>query len=193
MAPIVAIYITWVVWALSWWAAALWSNPTIKRAGIAREWFYRVLALVGVVLLLGLRHNTYDIHYGFWSPLKGVVGWTLAALVAAGFAFSWWARIYLGRLWSSSVTRKSEHKVVDTGPYGYVRHPIYTGITLASFATAAVVGTPTSLLGAVLMTAGWYVKARLEERFLREELGFEAYDSYARRVPMLVPFVHWPF
>ena len=193
MAPIIAIYLTWIVWVLTWWAAALWSNPTIKRAGWAREWFYRLLAFVGAVLLLGIHHNYYDIHYGFWSPLKGIVGWVLAALVVFGFGFSWWARIYLGRLWSSSVTRKSEHKIVDSGPYHYVRHPIYTGITLACFATAAVVGTPTSLLGAVIMTAGWYFKARLEERFLREELGYEAYDSYARRVPMLVPFVHWPF
>ena len=44
-------------------------------------------------------------------------------------------------------------------------------------------------LGAGMMTSGWYFKARLEERFLREELGAEAYDAYARRVPMLVPFV----
>jgi len=38
------------------------------------------------------------------------------------------------------------------------------------------------------MTLGWYIKARLEERFLRDELGAEAYAAYSRRVPMLVPF-----
>jgi protein-S-isoprenylcysteine O-methyltransferase Ste14 len=72
-----------------------------------------------------------------------------------------------------------------------VRHPIYAGIVLATLATAVVSGTPSSFLGAALMTLGWYVKARIEEHFLREELGPEAYDSYARRVPMLVPFLHW--
>ena len=40
-----------------------------------------------------------------------------------------------------------------------------------------------------LMTLGWYVKARLEERFLRDELGAEAYGAYAQRVPMLLPFM----
>ena len=40
-----------------------------------------------------------------------------------------------------------------------------------------------------LMTLGWYIKARLEERFLSDELGAEAYEAYARRVPMLVPFM----
>ena len=39
------------------------------------------------------------------------------------------------------------------------------------------------------MTIGWIIKARLEERFLRKELGPEAYDDYARHVPMLVPFL----
>jgi protein-S-isoprenylcysteine O-methyltransferase Ste14 len=39
------------------------------------------------------------------------------------------------------------------------------------------------------MTVSWYIKARMEERFLREQLGAEAYDAYARRVPMLVPFL----
>src|SRR5438445_12979167 len=50
----------------------------------------------------------------------------------------WWARIHLGRLWSSNVTRKKNHHVVDSGPYGIVRHPIYTGVIVASIATAAI-------------------------------------------------------
>ncbi len=71
-----------------------------------------------------------------------------------------------------------------------MRHPIYTGIIVASYATAAAEGTTlTAFLGATLMTLGWYIKARLEERFLRAELGAEAYDAYARRTAMLVPFV----
>jgi protein-S-isoprenylcysteine O-methyltransferase Ste14 len=56
-------------------------------------------------------------------------------------------------------------------------------------ATAALRGTAGAWLGVAVMTFGWYVKARLEERFLREQLGAEAYGAYARRVPMLVPFL----
>jgi protein-S-isoprenylcysteine O-methyltransferase Ste14 len=48
-------------------------------------------------------------------------------------------------------------------------------------------GTAAAWLGAGVMTLGWYVKARMEEEFLREELGIDAYGGYARRVPMLVP------
>jgi protein-S-isoprenylcysteine O-methyltransferase Ste14 len=86
------------------------------------------------------------------------------------------------------VSRKAEHHIVDTGPYRIVRHPIYTGIILASAATALQRGTAQAWLGMSVMTLGWYIKARLEERFLRDELGADAYGAYARRVPMLVPF-----
>jgi len=78
--------------------------------------------------------------------------------------------------------------VVDRGPYGIVRHPIYTGILLSVFATAAVKGTVLGLAGAAIITLGIWMKARLEERWLREQLGADAYDSYRRRVPMLLPF-----
>jgi protein-S-isoprenylcysteine O-methyltransferase Ste14 len=102
--------------------------------------------------------------------------------------FAWWARLHIGRLWSSSVTRKSGHHIVDTGPYRLVRHPIYSGVSLSAIATAAIRGTAQGVLGAGLLILGFYVKARLEERFLRDELG-PAYDAYACRVAMLVPFL----
>ena len=70
-----------------------------------------------------------------------------------------------------------------------MRHPIYTGIIIALVATAATEATLVALLGAVLIAIGLWVKARAEERFLSAELGPDAYESYCRRVPMLVPFL----
>jgi protein-S-isoprenylcysteine O-methyltransferase Ste14 len=121
------------------------------------------------------------------------VGYTGAYLLAgatlAGIVFAWWARIHLGRLWSSGVTRKEDHHVVDTGPYSLVRHPIYTGLLAAALATTVAQATATALVGWMLIVLGLWTKARAEERFLAAELGPEAYDSYRLRVPMLVPFV----
>ena len=91
--------------------------------------------------------------------------------------------------WSSSVTRKEGHHVVDTGPYALVRHPIYTGVLVAAAATAIEQGTAASLAGMGLITLGYWIKARLEESFLRAELGTDAYDAYARRTGMLLPFL----
>ncbi len=113
----------------------------------------------------------------------------LAGLTLVGISFTWWARIHLGRFWSNAITRKEGHRVIDTGPYGLVRHPIYTGLIAGMLATGVAVGTVTAMLGAVLISLGMWQKARMEEGFLTHELGANAYGSYCRRVPMLVPFL----
>jgi protein-S-isoprenylcysteine O-methyltransferase Ste14 len=74
------------------------------------------------------------------------LGWVLVGVAAAGFLFPWCARIHLGELWSSAITRKADHGIVDTGPYGLVRHPIDTGVLTAVVATALDTATPTAFL-----------------------------------------------
>ena len=177
----------WGVWWILWMAAAVWSDRAVKAPARRHHVLYRVLPAAGVVLLFGAVRSRSGEATLWRTP--DVIAWAMVGVAAAGFVFTWWARIHLGRLWSSGVSRKAEHHIVDTGPYGIVRHPIYTGIILASAATAVQRGTAQAWLGMGLMTLGWYVKARLEERFLRDELGAEAYGAYARRVPMLLPFM----
>jgi protein-S-isoprenylcysteine O-methyltransferase Ste14 len=63
-----------------------------------------------------------------------------------GLSITWWARIYLGRVWSGVVTCKEDHKLIDTGPYAFIRHPIYTELVIALFATAAVEATVPAML-----------------------------------------------
>jgi protein-S-isoprenylcysteine O-methyltransferase Ste14 len=177
----------WIVWWLSWWAAALWSDRAVKQPARHRQILYRVFAAAGVILLFGLYHHDVRVEGVLWqTPL--VIAWSMVGVAVVGLLFAWWARFHLGRLWSAAVGRKAEHHVVDTGPYAIVRHPIYTGIIIASTATSALRGTALAWLGASVMTIGWMIKARMEEKFLREQLGAAAYDDYARRVPMLSPF-----
>jgi hypothetical protein len=95
-----------------------------------------------------------------------------------GLLLTWQARIHLGRLWSSAITRKERHRVVDTGPYAFVRHPIYTGIITAVLATAVAEATFTALAGAAFICSGLYLKARAEERFLMVELDYESYYRF---------------
>lgn len=196
MWPDTAIYIPWWIWAVTWIAASLWANRTVKRPGIAREWLYRIVALAGFGFLLGGYGRSVNGHFelGPWPGLMGLhwyppvaVGWAMVGLTFAGFAFAWWARIHLGRLWSGSITRKEGHKVIDTGPYAIVRHPIYTGILLSGIASAVAIATLHAYIGAALLIVGYWIKARLEETWLRQELGPDAYDAYRRRVPMLIP------
>jgi protein-S-isoprenylcysteine O-methyltransferase Ste14 len=176
----------WLVWLICWLVAAFSSDRSVKAPAGTNQLGYRALAAIGALLLFGRRDPTREIL--LWHA-PSIVGWTMVAAVLAGLLFTAWARIHLGRLWSGNVARKAEHHLVDTGPYGIVRHPIYTGIMLASMAMAVIRGTAAAWLGVAIMTLGWYVKARMEEAFLREQLGAEDYDRYASRIPMLIPFV----
>jgi protein-S-isoprenylcysteine O-methyltransferase Ste14 len=185
--PNEAFQVIWIGWVVSWVAASLWSGRTEKRAATREMWIYRIVIFAGAILIapwtaqvLGERPAWQVGSYGAYA---------FVGVMLTGLALTWWARIHLGRLWSSAITRKEEHRLVETGPYEHVRHPIYTGLIIALLATAASEATPVAALGAVLIALGLWLKARTEERFLLTELGPDAYESYRRRVPMLVPFV----
>jgi len=196
MPPEQAIMWAWLAWVLSWLAAAPWSKRTAKRAGSGSELAHSLVTSVGLFLLFSSANPSaawapatwrFDAAaLQLWSP-PDVIGWGLTAAAILGFGVCWWARLHLGPLWSGRVMRKEDHRVVETGPYVLVRHPIYTGLIMASVATALLKGSVLNLAGAVLVIAGLWMKARLEERFLRSELGPDAYGTYAARVPMLVP------
>ena len=187
MTPQLAINYLWLIWFVSWIAAAFWSDRSTKRPPLGSELLYRVVTFVGAVFLFAFVSRSYRGTLSMWS-LDRTAEWALVGFAVVGFLFCWWARLHLGRLWSGWVTKKADHRIVDTGPYGIVRHPIYTGLLLAALATAILKGTVYALIGALLMGLGFWIKARLEERFLCQELGADAYDAYRRRVPMLVPF-----
>ena len=185
--PSETLELIWIVWLLSWVAASFWSGRTQRRVGTLETWTYRAAMIAGGILLVPWTAWTlaetplWDVGYGG--------AYVLAAVMVAGLTFTWWARVHLGRLWSSAITRKEGHRIVDTGPYGVVRHPIYTGIIVGLLATAAAEATVTALVGAALIIFGLWLKASSEERFLMVELGPDAYGPYCRRVPMLIPFL----
>lgn len=193
MNPDAAIYVPWAVWAASWFAAAAWANRTVQTPPIGSQTAYRLVEYAGFFLLLFWVMRTdgrFVPPFGrpLWS-LPDAAKWAMVGVAALGFLFCWWTRIHLGRLWSGSITRREGHRVVDSGPYAIVRHPIYTGVILAALATMAVRGTAMAVAGAALIVFGYWLKGRLEERFLRSELGSAAYDAYARKTAMLIPFV----
>jgi protein-S-isoprenylcysteine O-methyltransferase Ste14 len=171
----------WLVWLISWHLAMVWRDkPTVKAPRRAYRWYF-VIIIVGLWLMYGLFPNPQPV---LWT-VTPVLGWSMVALTAAGIGFAWWARIHLGRLWSGGVERMAGHRVVDTGPYQWVRHPIYTGLIAGAAAMAAVQGKPWAIVGAALFSAGFILKAKVEERFLEREIG--GYDAYRQRVSMILP------
>jgi protein-S-isoprenylcysteine O-methyltransferase Ste14 len=185
--PSATIDIIWLVWLCSWIAASFWSGRTQRRIATLETWTYRSGMIVGGILLLPWTAQVLA-EKPIWE-VGDDGAYALAGVMVIGLAFTWSARIYLGRLWSSAITRKEDHRIVDTGPYALVRHPIYTGIIIALLATGAVDARMTALLGVAFIIFGLWLKARYEERFLRAELGPETYGAYCSRVPMLIPFL----
>jgi protein-S-isoprenylcysteine O-methyltransferase Ste14 len=195
-APEVVCNVIWAVWYSIWLAAVVFSKKTTAQGRDPGGWA-RSIAGFGAILLfapagtgaefLG-RAGLEGFTQRLW-PATDTAAWTLVGLTVAGFAFCWWARLHLGRLWSGLVTLKEDHKIIDTGPYGLVRHPIYSGLMFSALMTAGLRATPAAFLGALMLIVGFGFVARIEERFLREQMGADVYGAYARRVRMLVPFI----
>jgi protein-S-isoprenylcysteine O-methyltransferase Ste14 len=187
--PSETLELIWIGWVTSWVAASFWSSPMQKRIATLETWTYRAAIIAGSLLLLPFtawmlaEERIWDVGYA--------AAYVLAGVMLLGLFLTWWARLHLGRLWSSAVSRKEDHRIVDTGPYAFIRHPIYTGLITALLATALAEATVTAIFGAALIACGLWLKARSEERFLTAELGPNVYGSYCRRVPMLVPFLSW--
>ena len=195
MPPTFAITVLWAVWYVTWIAAVVFSGKTKVQMRSDMVGWHRMIGGFGFMFLFSPVTGSDPAWWpGFTQPLTTklwseplVVQWTLFAAVLAGFAFCWWARLHLGRLWSGLVTLKEDHHIVDTGPYGLVRHPIYSGVMFAALMTGLLKATPAGFLGFIMVTLGFGWVAKVEERFLRAQLGEAAYDGYSARVAMLVP------
>jgi protein-S-isoprenylcysteine O-methyltransferase Ste14 len=183
--PASAIIAAWLIWLLSWILAAGWSARTASHDDLGAESPSRVLTLAAIVMIIT---SYWPLSQGALWDTPDSIGWLLVGLVVVGFAFTWMARLHLGPLWSSTLAPTEDHRIVDTGPYAIVRHPVYAGLLLAALATAAERGRIEALAGAGVLVAALSLRAKLEERFLRRDVSDAAYTAYRARVPMLIPF-----
>jgi protein-S-isoprenylcysteine O-methyltransferase Ste14 len=180
-----AISAMWLLWLLYWIAAALHAKPVRARESTASRLSHMVPLALGVVLFLANRLPIPWLNERF---LPRGIGWFWLAfwLTALGLAFSVAARVWLGGNWSGTVTLKHNHELIRTGPYGWVRHPIYTGLLLALLGSALVNGEWRGLLALALITAAILRRIRIEEAFLARQFG-AAYRRYREAVPSLLP------
>ncbi len=177
----------WLAWLLYWYIGTRGLAENRRKLPQATSLPYRVPLVLGIVLIAcpPLLPGSFGRPL---YPTKNDVVLLGLATQALGLAFSVWARLHLGRLWSGTITLKEGHRIVESGPYGWVRHPIYTGLILAFFGTAVSAGTPQAFLGFLAAAFAYVRKLRLEEGWLSQNLGPD-YDRYKSRVKALVPGV----
>jgi protein-S-isoprenylcysteine O-methyltransferase Ste14 len=179
----------WLIFIAYWAVMAMGAKRTIGARFWGREIGLRLGVLALIVLALripAVRHVVQDARKQATdiSPLLGLSGVVLCAL---GIAFAIYARTHLGRNWGMPMTRKERPELVTSGPYAYVRHPIYTGILVAVFGSA--IGTsPFWLIPFVLLGIYFVYSARREEKLMLEQFP-EQYPQYMSRTKMLVPCV----
>ena len=115
------------------------------------------------------------------------MGWVWGG---AGWVVAIWAGYQLGRNWGGNGLIKQEHVLITTGPYAWVRHPIYSGLLLLFCGTALMVGDwRGSIAVAIVFTSFWF-KLHQEERFLAPH-SRPPYPAYARRTKRVLPGVPW--
>jgi protein-S-isoprenylcysteine O-methyltransferase Ste14 len=172
----IAIAVLWGALAVYWLIAAAGA----KRGSRRGRSLPGLTAITAVIVLRVSRGSTPTEH----SAALQAIGRTL---VAAGLGLAVWARIYLGRNWGMPMTRKEQPELVTSGPYRFVRHPIYSGLLLGMLGTA-VATSPYWLIAIGIMGAYFLYSARVEERLMSASFPND-YAAYRARTKMLIPFV----
>jgi protein-S-isoprenylcysteine O-methyltransferase Ste14 len=183
------IRLSWLS-VLAYWA---WSARGVKRPAsqqsLAVRYFAYVLPLILAAILLGPGH--WFGHSWLREQLLAHTRPVYAAGLAlgmAGAALSIYSRAILGRNWSASVQLKHDHELIQSGPYRFVRHPIYTGFLLLFLGSAIMIGEWRGLISVAIVLVSFLRKLRLEEAWLGRHFG-PAYQEYRHRTKALIPAV----
>ena len=193
MSTLVVIIASWAAFIIVWLGLSFFVKRDVRGGRFARAYRVRmlVIAILVVVIVRSLRHHGSATHrlansLVFFTPSL-LLAWIGAALTALGIAVAIWARLYLGRNWSASPAMKEGHELVTTGPYAFVRHPIYSGIILATLGTG-LTGSIFGIVLFVIVTTMFLIRVGTEERYMLE-LFPGAYPAYRARTKRLVPLI----
>ena len=176
----------WLVWGAYWFISARGGKAVARKESAASR-LGHLLPLFLAWYLLGANRLPGGFLCGPAWPATAASYWAGAALLSLGLAFSVWARLAIGANWSATVTVKEDHELVRTGPYRFVRHPIYTGLLLGFIGTAVARAEWRGVLAVAIVFIALWRKLKLEERWMGEVFG-ETYAAYKSEVAALVPF-----
>jgi protein-S-isoprenylcysteine O-methyltransferase Ste14 len=175
----------WMLLGLYWIVSALRQKRVSKREAWLGRLGHAAAFALGASLIFGHyahfgRLGTRFVRESFWIAVAGIV------VTAAGVALAMWARLHLGDNWSGTVSIREQHELIRSGPYRWMRHPIYSGILLGMAGTILVVGEVRALIGFAAIAAALYAKARKEEGLLTREFG-SSFETHRTHTGMFLP------
>lgn len=180
--------IGWLLFFAFWWISAIGVKKNIRRRSLRWEAGIRILAVAAIILLARMPSARTFFEQQQPIGVDSILGVSGLIVCFAGFALAVWARLHLGRNWGMPMSLKEGHELVTTGPYRYVRHPIYSGILLAFLGSALVAGR---MWLPVFIGFGIYFvySARTEEGLMLQRFPQE-YPQYKKRTKALLPFIY---
>jgi protein-S-isoprenylcysteine O-methyltransferase len=182
------IDIIWLTLMTAWVISAFDVKPSAQIVEL-RLRAAQLLFIGCACVLLFTEHPQFAFLEARVFPVAPAVVGTGIAVTAVAAAFAIVARLYLGRNWSATPRIARDHDLVCGGPYRLVRHPIYTGMLVASLGTAIAFGQVRHLFALPLLIVGFWLAARAEERLLLSEFG-DRYVAYRLDVRgAIIPYV----
>jgi protein-S-isoprenylcysteine O-methyltransferase Ste14 len=176
----------WLLFIAYWAVAAVGAKRNAGKRRWGTEFGLRIAVIVLVIALLqsqSLRHLLGEIQrFAGHSP---VLGWSGVVLCLLGFGLAMNARRHLGRNWGMPMSRKQDAQLVTSGPYAFIRHPIYTGLILAMLGSAmgiSVVWAPV-----LIFIGAYFIYSARREEAVMLQLFPEQYGAYMARTGMLMP------
>ncbi len=166
-----------------------WTIPRLRRHGPTRV---RRDRGSGALIFLSVFVAISAVFAFGYSGLADLPDWAFypgVFLILLGVLVRQWAIAILGRFFSLTVQVAQDHRVVDKGPYRFVRHPSYTGALITFVGLGLAVQSWGAVLVLVVMFGLAYgYRIRVEERALVSELGPD-YATYMKQTKRLIPFI----
>jgi protein-S-isoprenylcysteine O-methyltransferase Ste14 len=187
-ASVIWIYlidIPWVVFVAYWAIAALRTRRTESRESALARYSIMAVLLAGYALVF-VEKARVGVLGERVGPASSVLAATGLVLTWLGIALALWARWHLGQYWSGRITIKEGHQLIRTGPYARFRHPIYSGLDLATIGTAMIFDQWGAFVGVALVIGAYWIKARREEAMLSARFG-DGFHEHCRHTGFLFP------
>jgi protein-S-isoprenylcysteine O-methyltransferase Ste14 len=181
----------WIIFLVVWFVSAFTAKKSVRNTRLQRSLAIRYV-IVAFFIFIYFRfyageHVLNGVgHYG--STTSNTTILTLGLIIcAAGIALAIWARVYLGRNWGMPMTQREHPELVTTGPYAYIRHPIYAGVILAAIGSTITIDV-LWFIPLLIYCVYFFYSAPIEEKHMAERFP-DTYPAYKNRTKMLIPFV----
>lgn len=177
------ILIVWLGWFLYYWSAGRRALADLKKAAqndrpSLDKWLMGTIGMMFAILGTGALLIVLGVIR--FDPALDWLSWPGSLLALGGMGGTLYCRSVLGRFWTAETTLQADHQIIDRGPYGVVRHPIYTAASVQLMGTALVYPVWFVVSAALIAIAAYAMKANLEDVFLAQHL--PGYEAYRQRV-----------